>query len=59
MLLAFTGHGMILNSAALQFAHIDETIGDPEGGIFDRDASGLLNGRVGGKIAHDTGVLGR
>src|SRR6185295_17725629 len=45
-LLAFTGHGMILNSAALQFAQIDEAIGDPEGGRFDRDASGRLNGRV-------------
>ncbi len=45
-LLAFTGHGMILNSAALQFAHIEESIGDPEGGRFDRDASGRLNGRV-------------
>jgi predicted amidohydrolase YtcJ len=45
-LLAITGHGMILNSAALQSAHIEESIGDPEGGRFDRDAAGRLNGRV-------------
>ncbi len=45
-LLAFTGHGMILNSAALQFAQIEDSIGDPEGGRFERNASGRLNGRV-------------
>ena len=45
-LLAFTGHGMILNSAGLRFANVDESIGDPEGGRFGRDSSGRLNGRV-------------
>ena len=45
-LLAFTGHGLILNSAALRLAQIDESIRDPEGGRFDRDRSGRLNGRA-------------
>jgi predicted amidohydrolase YtcJ len=43
---AFTGHGLILNSAALAEAGIDESIADPEGGRFMRDSSGRLNGRV-------------
>ena len=42
---AFTGHGVILNSAALTLAGITETTGDPEGGRFLRDPSGRLNGR--------------
>ena len=42
----FTGHGAILNSAALTTARIDETIADPEGGRFQRDARGRLNGRA-------------
>lgn len=43
---AFTGHGTILNSAALAWLGIDESIADPEGGRFVRDAAGRLNGRV-------------
>ena len=43
---AFTGHGAILNSAALAFVQFDESMGDPEGGRLQRDASGRLNGRV-------------
>jgi predicted amidohydrolase YtcJ len=43
---AYTGHGWILNSRALADAGIDESIGDPDGGRFGRDASGTLNGRV-------------
>lgn len=46
VLSAFTGHGAILNSAGLALAGIDESIGDPEGGRFLRDASGRLNGRA-------------
>ncbi len=42
---AWTGHGVILNSAALTLAGIGEDIGDPEGGRFLRDAAGRLNGR--------------
>ena len=43
---AYTGHGGIFNSRALADAGIDESIGDPEGGRFVRDASGKLNGRI-------------
>ncbi|MEO8681777.1 MAG: amidohydrolase [Vicinamibacterales bacterium] len=43
---AWTGHGVVLNSAALTLAGIDESIGDPEGGRFLRDAAGRLNGRA-------------
>ena len=43
---AFTGHGAILNSAALALVHFDESTSDPEGGRLQRDASGRLNGRV-------------
>lgn len=42
----FTGHGKVLNSAALRLAGIDESIADPEGGRFQRDAGGRLNGRA-------------
>ena len=42
----FTGHGLILNSRALQLAGIADSIGDPEGGRFQRDADGRLNGRA-------------
>jgi predicted amidohydrolase YtcJ len=43
---AFTGHGMILNSAALELTGVGESVQDPEGGRFGRDASGRLNGRI-------------
>lgn len=43
---AWTGHGVVVNSAALKLAGIDESIGDPEGGRFLRDALGRLNGRA-------------
>jgi predicted amidohydrolase YtcJ len=42
----FTGHGKVLNSAALRLAGIDESVADPEGGRFQRDANGRLNGRA-------------
>lgn len=43
---AFTGHGAILNSAALALVGFDQSMGDPEGGLLQRDASGRLNGRA-------------
>lgn len=46
ILQAFTGHGMILNSAALALTGIGDVVQDPEGGRFGRDSSGRLNGRV-------------
>lgn len=43
---AWTGHGVILSSAALRLAGIDEAMGDPDGGRFLRDVAGRLNGRA-------------
>jgi predicted amidohydrolase YtcJ len=42
----FTGHGMILNSAALRFYNISEDQPDPLGGHFERDAKGRLTGTL-------------
>jgi predicted amidohydrolase YtcJ len=42
----FTGHGMILNSAALRFYSISEDQPDPLGGHFERDAKGRLTGTL-------------
>jgi predicted amidohydrolase YtcJ len=42
----FTGHGMILNSAALRFYNISENQPDPLGGHFERDAKGRLTGTL-------------
>jgi predicted amidohydrolase YtcJ len=41
---AWTGHGAILNSAALAAAGIADSVPDPLGGRFDRDAKGRLTG---------------
>ena len=46
MLSSWTGHGEILNSAALALAGVDESTPDPEGGRLQRDAQGKLNGRA-------------
>lgn len=46
MLQMFTGHGAIVNSAMLALAGIDDSIADPDGGRFQRDADGRLNGRA-------------
>jgi predicted amidohydrolase YtcJ len=46
MLSAWSGHGEIVNSATLALAGIDESTPDPEGGRFQRDAEGRLNGRA-------------
>ena len=42
----FTGHAMVMNTAALRFYHIAEDQPDPVGGRFERDATGRLNGTV-------------
>ena len=44
LLNGWTGHGVILNSAALHALHIPEDIQDPLAGTFHRDAAGRLNG---------------
>ncbi len=38
------GHASIANSAALRAAGVDESVKDPVGGTYGRDASGRLNG---------------
>ena len=45
-LVAFTGHGALLNSKALALAGIDEQPPDVEGGVFERDAQKRLTGRL-------------
>ncbi len=45
-LTAVTGHGALLNTRALQFVAIDDAIADPDGGVFQRDSRGRLNGRL-------------
>jgi predicted amidohydrolase YtcJ len=40
----FCGHIAVVNSAALRALEIDESISDPEGGVFGRDAAGRLDG---------------
>lgn len=45
-LIAFTGHGQLLNSKALALIGIDDTIQDPEGGRYSRDKAGHLDGRL-------------
>jgi predicted amidohydrolase YtcJ len=48
-LTAYTGHGLLFNTALMELASIDETALDPEGGFFTRDGdTGALAG-----IAHE------
>src|SRR6201996_3689272 len=42
----FTGHALVLNSAALRFYNIPDNQPDPLGGRFERDAKGRLTGAV-------------
>lgn len=44
LLYRYCGHIAVANSAALRLAGIDADTPDPEGGSFDRDASGRPNG---------------
>jgi len=46
------GHNVVANSVALRMAGIDETIVDPPGGTYVRDANGRLKGHVIGGPAH-------
>jgi len=43
---AWTGHGVVLNSAALKLYDIRDDRRDPPGGRYGRDASGRLDGRL-------------
>jgi predicted amidohydrolase YtcJ len=44
MLRAWTGHGLVLNSAAIRALRIPEDVRDPVAGTYERDASGRLTG---------------
>lgn len=46
MLTGFTGHGMVLSSAALRELKVAADAKDPNGGWYERDANGNLTGRV-------------
>jgi hypothetical protein len=46
MMITFTGHGFILNSAALRTDGVPENQRDPVGGRFERDSQGRLTGVV-------------
>lgn len=50
-LYAWSGHGVILNSAAMAALQVAENEPDPAGGFFVRDASGRLTG-----VAHEYAV---
>ncbi len=42
----WTGHGDVLNSAALALIGLDDTVRDPRGGHYGRDAANRLTGRL-------------
>ena len=44
-LAAFTGHGLLLNSRALDLIEVDEKFAEVDGGVIGRDERGRLNGR--------------
>ncbi len=46
VLRAWTGHGMVFNSAALAVVGASDSVRDPLGGRFGRDAGGRLDGLV-------------
>ena len=48
ILFTVSGHGAILNSAALRLLRIGDDVRDPEGGWFEHSADGRLNG-----VAHE------
>ena len=45
-LTGFTGHGVLLNSAALALVDLHDDVRDPDGGKFGHDQQGRLNGRL-------------
>lgn len=46
VMMAFTGHGLIMSSAAMSALGVADDTADPPGGRFGRDANGKLNGRA-------------
>jgi predicted amidohydrolase YtcJ len=53
------GHTSFYNSKAFELAGITKATPDPEGGTFDRDASGNLTGRVTDRARNAMGRAGR
>ena len=45
-LTSFTGHGTLVNTRVLALIGVTDTVKDPEGGHFGRDAQGRLDGRL-------------
>ncbi len=46
LMMAFTGHGLVMSSAAMTTLGVADDTADPPGGRFGRDANGKLNGRA-------------
>ncbi|HYC92616.1 MAG TPA: amidohydrolase family protein [Thermoanaerobaculia bacterium] len=46
LLHAFTGHGLVMSSAAMKALGVADDAPDPLGGRYERDANGKLNGRA-------------
>lgn len=46
ILACWTGHSQVVDTAALRLLGITDTAADPEGGWYERDAAGKLNGRL-------------
>jgi predicted amidohydrolase YtcJ len=46
LLQAFTGHGLVMSSAAMKALGVADDTPDPLGGRYERDANGKLNGRA-------------
>lgn len=53
------GHTTFYNSRAFELAKITKDTPNPEGGTFDRDATGALNGRVTDRARNALGGIGR
>jgi len=45
-LLAWTGHGVVLNATAFRAMQIPDTVHDPIGGFYERDANGRPTGKL-------------
>ena len=53
------GHTSFYNSRAFELAGVTKSTPNPEGGTFDKDASGELNGRVTDRARNAMGRAGR
>src|SRR4029079_5810819 len=53
------GHTTFYNSKAFELAHITKDTKDPDGGTFDRNPDGTLNGRVTDRARNALNGVGR